>query len=106
VAKQVGAAEAFERMFGFAPPNAREREALEVMRLYLCRAERALSRRWLGLAAAGREASMATEAMGPVAMRETVRRAAALCDGLLDETEPPSFAMGHPPQVGGRGRAP
>ena len=40
MAKRAGTVEAFEATFGFPPPDAREREALGVLRTYLWRVER------------------------------------------------------------------
>src|SRR5262245_54935951 len=80
VAKQTGGVAAFEGTFGFPAPDAREREALALIRIYLRRVERALGRRALGTPFDGRdrrptvggEGAMATEAALLLTMRESV----------------------------------
>jgi hypothetical protein len=103
VTKQTGGVAPFESTFGFPAPDAREREALGVIRVYLRQAERALRRRALGPAVDSGTA-MTTEATLLLTMRESVLGIASFCDGLLEAVDAPAETPDHPLRAGGVGR--
>ena len=78
----------FAATFGFRPPSAAERAALERVRAYLRRAENELANRGLadgvqGPAGRGRPSGATGEAL-----RASVQAAGAFCEGLLEASAP------------------
>jgi hypothetical protein len=81
----------FLATFGFRPPSATERAALDRVRAYLRRVESELGSRGLAVGMLD-PATVDRGAATREALRTSVQAAAAFCDGLLEAAEPDAEA--------------